>query len=297
MGEVRTPRVGILGPGLMGAPMARNIRAAGFDVTVWARRPEAAAAVAGDGIGVAGTPAELAASSDVIVSMLPDLPQLEPLLDGEDGLLAGVGDSAVLVVSSTVSAAGVRAFAERVASASRGRVSVIDAPVSGGEAKAIDGTLSIMVGGADDDVARALPALRVCGTPTHLGPLGAGSVVKACNQLIVAAEVAALSEASLLARDAGIDPATLFEVLSRGLASSAVLDQKRDKLATADYTVSGPAKFMAKDLRFAIEAAGAGDTPVPLSTFLRGQYEGLNAAGLGDLDIAVMQRYLDESAR
>lgn len=288
-------RVGILGPGIMGGPMAVNIARAGHPVTVWARRPEAAAALAGDGVAVAATPTALAAASDVIIVMLPDLPHLEPLLEGPDGLWAGCTADVVLVVSSTVSPAGVRGFADRAATATDGRVRVIDAPVSGGELKAIDGTLSLMVGGADADVARAWPVLTACGTPTHLGPIGAGQVAKACNQLIVGAEVAALSEASLLARDAGIDLPTLFDVLSRGLAASAVLDQKRDKLARFDYTVSGPAKFMAKDLRFALEAAGASGTPMPTTTFLRGLYEGLNAAGLGDLDIAAMQRYIDET--
>lgn len=287
-------RVGLLGPGIMGGPMARNIARAGHDVIVWARRPEAAEALAGGRVAAVGTPREVAASSDVVLVMLPDLPQLDALLDGPDGLWAGVAGDLVLVIASTVSPAGVRAFAERAAAASDGRVRVVDAPVSGGEVKAVDGTLSIMVGGTDADVARAWPVLAACGTPTHLGALGAGQVTKACNQLIVGAEVAALAEASLLARDAGIDLTTLFDVLSRGLAASAVLDQKRDKLARADYTVSGPAKFMAKDLRFALEAAEASGTPMPVTTFLRGLYDGLNQAGLGDSDIAVMQRYIDE---
>ena len=292
----QTPaRVGILGPGIMGGPMAANIAQAGHSVVVWARRPEASAALAGEGITPVGTPAEVAASSDVVIAMLPDLPQLEPLLEGPDGFWAGVTGDLVLVISSTVSPAGVRAFADAAATASAGRVRVVDAPVSGGEVKAVDGTLSLMVGGADADVARAWPVLTACGTPTHLGPLGAGQVTKACNQLIVGAEVAALAEASLLARDAGIDLTTLFDVLSRGLASSAVLDQKRDKLAHFDYTVSGPAKFMAKDLRFALEAADAHGTPMPITTFLRTMYEGLDAAGLGDLDIAAMQRYIDQT--
>lgn len=290
------PRVGLLGPGLMGAPMASHIARAGHPTTVWARRREAADALAGEGITVAGTPAELAAASDVIIAMLPDLPQLEALTGGPDGLWAGLGGPVVLVVSSTVSPAGVRDFAAQAGHDTHGQVHVIDAPVSGGEAKALDGTLSIMVGGPDADVAAAWGVLSACGSPTHLGPLGAGAVTKACNQLIVGAEVAALAEASLLARDAGIDLATLFDVLDRGLASSLVLEQKRDKFTTGDFTVSGPAKFMAKDLRFALEAAAASQTPLPLATFLRGQYEGLNAAGLGDLDIAVMQRYIDEQS-
>ena len=289
-------RVGVLGPGIMGGPMARNVAGAGHEVAVWARRPEAAEALSGERITAVGTPREVAACSDVVLVMLPDLPQLDVLLDGPDGLWSGVRDDLVVVIASTVSPAGVRSFAQRTAAASGGRVRVVDAPVSGGETKAVDGTLSIMVGGSDADVARAWPVLAACGTPTHLGSLGAGQVVKACNQLIVAAEVAALAEASLLARDAGIDLATLFDVLSRGLASSAVLDQKREKLTLGDYTVSGPAKFMAKDLRFALEAAASSRTPMPLATFLRGRYEGLNEAGLGDFDIAVMQRYIDEFA-
>jgi len=287
-------RVGLLGPGIMGGPMARNIARAGHEVTVWARRPEAAQAWAGERVTAVVTPREVAASSDVVLVMLPDLPQLEGLLGGPDGFWAGVTGDLVLVIGSTVSPAGVRAFGEQAAAATGGRVRVVDAPVSGGEIKAVAGPLAIMVGGSDADVARAWPVLTAGGTPTHLGPLGAGEVTKACNQLIVGAEVAALAEASLLARDAGIDLATLFDVLSRGLASSAVLDQKREKLTRADYTVSGPAKFMAKDLRFALEAAAASGTVMPLTTFLRGLYEGLNAAGLGDEDIAVMQRYIDE---
>lgn len=288
-------RVGIIGPGIMGGPMAANIARAGHPVTVWARRPEASAALEGDGITAAATPAQVAGASEVVLVMLPDLPQLEALLDGPDGLWAGVAGDLVLVVSSTVSPAGVRRFAETAGAASDGHVRVVDAPVSGGEIKAVDGTLSLMVGGADDDVARAWPVLSACGIPTHLGPLGAGQVAKACNQLIVGAEVAALAEASLLARDAGIDLHTLFDVLSRGLAASAVLDQKRDKLATFDYTVSGPAKFMAKDLRFALEAAEASGTPMPVTTYLRGLYESLNEAGLGDLDIAAIQRHIDQA--
>ncbi|MFP5417307.1 MAG: NAD(P)-dependent oxidoreductase [Actinomycetes bacterium] len=295
MGQAQL-RVGVLGPGIMGGPMAQNMARAGIPVSVWARRPDAAAAVAGNGVAAVGTPRDVAASSDVVLVMLPDLPQLEALLEGPDGLWAGVTSELVLVVASTVSPAGVRSFAERAKAASGGRVRVVDAPVSGGEVKAVDGTLSIMVGGADADVARAWPVLSACGTPTHLGPLGAGQVAKACNQLIVAAEVAALAEASLLARDAGIDLATLFDVLSRGLASSAVLDQKRDKLTHADYTVSGPARFMAKDLRFALEAAATTGRAMPTTSFLRGLYDGLNDAGLGDSDIAIMQRYIDEFA-
>lgn len=293
-GRPRNVRVGFLGPGLMGAPMATRIAASGFPTAVWARRPQVAAGLASANLTPVSSPRDAARGAGIVVAMLPDLPDLDALTAGPEGLWSGVGADVVLVICSTVSPAAVQAFARRAAFATGGRVRVVDAPVSGGVAKASDGTLSILVGGSDADVAIARPVLEACGTPLHLGPLGAGEIAKACNQLVVAAEVAALSEASLLARDAGIDLTQLFDALGRGLAASRVLDDKRDKLTRADYSASGPARFMSKDLRFAAEAGAASGTPTPLTAFLRTLYDGLNAAGLGHDDIVVMQRYIDQ---
>ena len=185
-------RLGVLGLGAMGAPMAQNLLAARSHLVVQARspRPDLVAA----GATWTDTPRELAAATDAILVMLPDLPELEAALDGPDGLLAGIPDGGglLLMIGSTSSPTGVRALAERLASVPGRRIEVVDCPVSGGVDGAAAGTLSIMIGGDEDAAARAAALLAPCGTPVRLGPLGAGEVAKACNQLVVAATITAL---------------------------------------------------------------------------------------------------------
>ncbi len=282
-----------MGPGKMGAPMGLNLIKAGHQLSVWARRPESAAALVQAGASFQPVPRELA-GNDVIIDMLQDLSQLEPLLDGPDGLLAGVSAPTVLVVSSTVAPEDVRALAERVGPATGGLLRVVDAPVSGGEAGAQAGTLSIMVGG-DDAVAKAIPVLEACGTPVHCGPLGAGEVVKACNQMIVGITMAALSEAALIAEGAGVDVDLMFGMLSKGWGGSAVLNAKRAKVVNRDYSNTGAAKFMVKDLKIALSEAAQASRRLPLSSQALEIYLGLVEAGLGDDDLAVVHKYLAQT--
>lgn len=283
-----------MGPGKMGAPMGLNLIKAGHQLSVWARRPESAAALVQAGASFQPVPRELA-GNDVIIDMLQDLSQLEPLLDGPDGLLAGVSAPTVLVVSSTVAPEDVRALAQRVGPATGGLLRVVDAPVSGGEAGAQAGTLSIMVGGDDDAVARAIPVLQACGTPVHCGPLGAGEVVKACNQMIVGITMAALSEAALIAEGAGVDVDLMFGMLSKGWGGSAVLNAKRAKVVNRDYSNTGAAKFMVKDLKIALSEAAQASRRLPLSSQALEIYQGLVEAGLGDDDLAVVHKYLAQN--
>ncbi|MGB3954615.1 MAG: NAD(P)-dependent oxidoreductase [Brooklawnia sp.] len=287
-------RVALMGPGKMGAPMGLNLIKAGHQLSVWARRPESAAALVQAGASFQPVPRELA-GNDVIIDMLQDLSQLEPLLDGPDGLLAGVSAPTVLVVSSTVAPEDVRALAQRVGPATGGLLRVVDAPVSGGEAGAQAGTLSIMVGGDDDAVARAIPVLQACGTPVHCGPLGAGEVVKACNQMIVGITMAALSEAALIAEGAGVDVDLMFGMLSKGWGGSAVLNAKRAKVVNRDYSNTGAAKFMVKDLKIALSEAAQASRRLPLSSQALEIYRGLVEAGLGDDDLAVVHKYLAQN--
>ncbi len=289
-------RVALLGPGKMGAPMGLNLLKAGHSLMVWARRPESAAALVAAGASYQPVPRELAGAG-VIIDMLQDLGQLEPLLDGPDGLLAGVDAPTVLVVSSTVAPGDVRALSERVGAATGGLLQVVDAPVSGGEAGAKAGTLSIMVGGDDEPVTRAIEVLGACGTPVHCGPLGAGEVVKACNQLIVGITMAALSEAALIAEGAGVDVALMYTMLSKGWGGSAVLNAKRAKVEQRDYSNTGAAKFMVKDLKIALSEAAEASRTLPLSTQALDIYEGLVEAGLGDDDLAVVHKYLADTTR
>jgi len=289
-----TPRrFGVIGLGTMGRPMAGHMLDAGLAVHVHARRSAATAALVEAGATAHPTASALAAQCDVVVFVVPDLPDVEAILAGPDGLLAGVAHPLVLVISSTVSPEGVRALGERLAAQTDGLVHVVDAPISGGERGAIAGTLAIMAGGREQDFATAEPALRACGNPVHLGPLGAGQVAKACNQMIVAATVVALSEASVVAERAGLDVQALFDLLGTGLAGSQVLEQKKHALVTKEHPASGPARFMVKDLAFATAEARRGGTATPQLDVLSQIFTGLTAAGLGDQDVAVVQTYVE----
>jgi len=285
--------VGVIGLGVMGQPMARHMMNAGLDVHVFARRPEATAALAEAGATAHATAADLGAKCGVVVFVVPDLPDVEAILQGQDGLLGGLDHPLVLVVSSTVSPDGVRELGTRLAQETGGLVHVVDAPISGGQNGAIAGTLAIMVGGNTQDVEAATPALRACGNLVHLGPLGAGQVAKACNQMIVAATVLALGEASVVAERAGLDVRALLDLLGTGLAGSQVLEQKKSAFVSHDHESSGPARFMVKDLTFATAEARRSDTATPLLDVLRAVFTDLTDAGLGDQGNSVVQAYIE----
>lgn len=282
-------RVGVIGLGAMGEPMARLLLAAHGALTLHSRsrRP----ALEDLGAAWAATPRELAEASDVVLVMLPDLPQLTPMLEGPDGLLAAAGERLV-IVSSTSSPVDVRDLAARLAEESAGRVRMVDAPVSGGEVGAQQGTLTIMAGGDPDDVALAARVLTPCGTVRRMGPLGAGEVTKACNQMIVGATMLALADATVLAERSGIAPRDLFTAIAGGYAGSRLLDDKRGRLEADDVTPGGIAAYMAKDLRFADEVATATSTHASLLPRLREMYEELVAQGLGQDDLAVARRFV-----
>ena len=274
-------KIAVLGLGNMGLPMAINLARAGHDVTGTSlTAPVAAAEDAG--VRTTASAAQACADRDVVLCLLPDLPYLEPMLDD---VLAG--GASTLVVMSTVSPVAVRELAERLA----GRVDVLDACLSGGVAKAEDGTLSIMCGGDEEVFERVRPVLDALGTTiTLMGPVGAGAHTKACNQLVVAGTLVALAEASLLAERNGLDIGRVLDVLAGGLAASEVLDQKRDKLAASEFSTSGPAKFLVKDLTFALDAADGAD--LPELALLRRMFVELTDAGLGDLDNSGVLEFL-----
>ena len=287
-------RIGFLGLGTMGLPMAANLARAGFDVLAWNRGAAARERAAQAGIALADTPRDVAQACDVVFTMLPDLPQVRDVLAGPDGLLATARRGTSLVVMGTVSPIDVAELAEELGD--RG-VTLLDAPVSGGEKGAIEASLSIMVGGAADAFARLRPAFDAMGhLVLHLGPTGSGSVAKACNQLVVAATLGGLCEAVLLAERSGLDPAAVLEALSSGLAASEVLNQKRDQLISGDFTGRGPAAYLLKDLRFALATAHAHDTSLPVTALARDLYERVVEQGLGDLDNSVLLDLLRGSA-
>jgi 3-hydroxyisobutyrate dehydrogenase-like beta-hydroxyacid dehydrogenase len=278
------PDVALLGLGRMGEPIARRLLAGLGSLTVWNRTPAKAEALRSAGARVVTRPADAAAA--VTLTVLTDLADVEELLDGEDGLLAGWAAAGVprpvLVVHGTVSPVGVAALAERLAGAG---IDVVDAPVSGGVPGAESGALSVMVGGTPEAVGRAWPVLSLVGsTVRHLGPPGAGEVAKACNQVVVAGTIGALSEALLLADANGIDRGQLLELLGGGLAGSEVLQQKRDRWLTGDYEGGGSTANQLKDLRFVAETAAAAGLTLPIAATLRAVFERAVDDGDGALD-------------
>lgn len=293
-------RAGFVGLGLMGAPMAANLLESGWSVTAWNRSPAALENFRKRGGAVAGDVAALR-DEPVTVFMLPDLGYIE---EAAAGLLASWADTppapgTALVVMSSVSPEGVRGFGRRVREASAGNAVVIDAPVSGGTKGAIEGTLAIMAGAdGEADFRRLLPMFEAMGTTVRrLGPLGAGSLAKACNQLIVGTTTAALAEAAELAERSGLEVAALYEVLAGGLAGSRVLDVVGPRLVHKDYTPTGPAKFMHKDLSFVVESAEAAGAAVPMARAGVELYAELKRHGLGDQDLAVVRQTISNLSR
>ena len=275
--------VALLGTGPMGAPIARNIIAGGVPLTLWNRTAHKAAAIAGG--RVAASPAE--AASEVVLTVLPDLPDVARLLAGTDGLLAGWTSAGirqpVLVIHGTVSPVAVAAFA---AECRRDHgVTVIDAPLSGGTIGAEEGRLSTMVGGPREVVELLEPLFRLySATVARFGDTGAGSTVKACNQIVVAATVTALSEAMALAEASGLDLEQVQSVLAGGLANSEVLRQKGQRWIDADFEGGGSAKNQLKDLGFIAEVARQAGLTLPVAGSLLTAFQAMVTAGRGDLD-------------
>lgn len=291
--------VGFIGLGVMGRPMARYIlgaqRATGGQLIIRdldrARQQDLLDA----GAIWADTLADIAQRCSIVIAMVPEIKDVRALLDGPDGLLAHTTKPWTLVVSSTCSPQEVRELDAELAAAGH-PVQVVDAPVSGGAEGAESGTLSIMVGGEAGAAQRACEVLSAAGDAVHLGPLGSGQVAKACNQLIVAAEVVALAEASLLAERAGLDVAQLFEVLLKGYASSRLMEVKAHRFVNHDHTPSGPARFMVKDLRaVAEEAEHTGLALVSIDT-LRRVFTDLTEAGFGNNDTSVVQAFIESNS-
>lgn len=290
--QLAEKRAGFVGLGLMGGPMAANLLKAGWNVTGWNRSAAALDDFAARG-GIRAADVASMRDEPVIIFMLPDLSYIE---EAAAGLLAGWAGrppkpGTAVVVMSSVSPAAVRDFGVRVASASGGNAVVVDAPVSGGTQGAEDGTLAVMAGAEEQDFQRLLPLFRAMGsTVRRLGPLGSGSLAKACNQLIVGTTTAALAEAAELAERSGMDVEALYEVLAGGLAGSRILDIVGPRLAAKDYAPTGPAKFMHKDLTFVLESAAAAEAAVPMATAGGELYAELKRQGLGDLDLAAVRQ-------
>lgn len=285
--------VSLLGTGAMGRPMAAHLVRALGPVRVWNRTRARAHELANLGARVVDHPAQ--AATPVVLTMLPDLPQVVDVVERNDGVLAGWAtagiEEPVLVVHGTVSPMEVREYANALRQ--RCGAVVVDAPVSGGTIGAERGDLSVMAGG-DEEVVDALGPLfaHYAGMVRRMGAAGAGQMAKLCNQVVVAGTVGAVSEAVLLARRAGLDVAALLEVLGGGLAASELLRQKGCRWLEEDYTGGGSAANQLKDLRFVLGAAQTLGAPLPVSGAVTDLFAELVAAGEGELDHTAAYRAL-----
>jgi 2-hydroxy-3-oxopropionate reductase len=288
-------RIGFIGLGIMGKPMARNLMGAGFSLTVHNRSRAAVDELAREGAQVAESPAALARSSDVVITMLPDTPDVEAVLLGSAGALAHARPGTLVIDMSTISPDVARSLGDEAQSRS---LRFLDAPVSGGEAGAKAGSLSIMVGGTPDDVEDARPVLAALGsTIARVGPVGAGQTVKAANQVMVAGIIALVSEAIVLLRASGIDTAEAFRVLDGGLAGSAVLRTKAEAMARADFSPGFRVDLHRKDLRIALESARRLGVVTPVSAVVDQLLLALSAAGKGDLDHGALLTVIEQLSR
>src|SRR5437867_5733536 len=287
-------RVGVIGLGIMGAPMARNLLRAGHPLTVHTRTRARAAGLLADGAAWADSPAALAAAVDAVITMLPDTPDVEAVIAGPDGVLAGARAGLLAIDMSTIDPAAARALAER---ASETGVALLDAPVSGGEQGAIAGTLSIMVGGAAAAFDRAGPLFAALGKRvTYMGGPGQGQMTKLVNQVVGAGTLAAVAEGVLLAAGAGLDPAAVVEAVGGGAAASWMLAEQAPRMQRRDFAPGFMVRLQQKDLRLALASAERLGVPLPLTALVQQLLAAVEARGGGDLGTQAIVTALERPA-
>lgn len=276
------PRVGFIGLGIMGKPMAKNLIKSGFALVVHNRSRAAVDELLTHGASAAASPQEIAAAADIIITMLPNSPDVELVALGPNGIKEGARRGQLFIDMSTINPIVSRKIAKELESAG---VAMVDAPVSGGEKGAIDAVLSIMAGGEPQDFERALPIFNALGkTITHMGPLGAGGFTKLANQIIVAINLTAIGEALVFGAKAGVDPQKMIRALAGGLAGSKCLDQKSEKILTGDFAPGFKIDLHFKDLNLIHDAAQAVGVSVPAAAFVEQLFAALRALGRGGLD-------------
>lgn len=285
-------QVGFIGLGIMGKPMARNLLKAGYPLTVYDIIAENCDDAAELGARVAGSPAEVAADSEVIVTMLPNSPHVRAVLTGESGVLEAAAPDTLVVDMSSI-APGVSQ--ELHTACAEKRVHMLDAPVSGGEPKAVDGTLSIMVGGAEQDFEEAKELLSCMGASVvHCGEIGAGNTTKLANQIIVALNIAAVSEAFLLAVQCGVNPQTVFDAIRGGLAGSTVMDAKIPMILDRNFQPGFKLDLHIKDLDNAVATGHGVGAPLPLTVQVMEMVQTLHADGCGQMDHSAIAKYYEK---
>lgn len=289
-----TGTIGFIGLGIMGKPMAKNLLRAGRRLVVHNLNQDPVNELVQAGALRAGSPKEVASQAEMVITMLPDGPEVEEVVLGAGGVLEGARPGALVIDMSSINPL----VSQKIGSACEARgVDFLDAPVSGGEPRAIHGTLAIMVGGKAAVFERALPVLRAMGSYVTLtGPVGSGNVTKLANQIMVAANIEAMGEALVLAAKAGLDPEIVFEAVKGGLAGSTALNFKAPMVIARNFTPGFRIRLHRKDLNNALDTAAALGVDLPVTGLVQQMLEALVASGRGDLDHAAIVQYLEEKA-
>jgi 3-hydroxyisobutyrate dehydrogenase len=288
-------RVGVVGTGIMGAPMARNLLRAGHAVTVHNRSPARVAPLVAAGAVSAVSPREVASRVEAVVTCVPDTPDVETVMLGADGLLAGAGPGLLVIDTSTIAPAAARRLAERAAECA---VDLLDAPVSGGEQGAVAGTLSIMVGGRREAFERAAPIFAAIGKrATYMGGPGQGQMTKLVNQVVGAATLAAVAEGIVLGSAAGLDPQALIDAIGGGAATSWMWTTLGPRMQRRDFAPGFMVRLQQKDLRLAAAAADDLGAPLPLTQLVQQLFAAVEARDGGALGTQAIVTAIEALAR
>ena len=288
------PIIGFIGLGIMGKPMARNLLKAGYSLVVHNRSRAAVEELGKEGARSAVSSKEVAERSEIVVTMLPDSPDVELVYAGNQGVLSGVKSDSLLIDMSSISPVVARRLA---AEAEKRGCDTLDAPVSGGEAGAIGATLSIMIGGKAAAVERAMPIFRVLGKNiVHVGDAGAGQVTKAANQMVVGTTIAIVGEALVLAKKAGVDPAKVRQALLGGFAQSKILEAHGQKMLERNFKPGFRIRLHEKDMKIALATGSEYGVPLMVTGVVGQMMTAMKAIGSGDLDHSGLVRLIEQMA-
>ncbi|MEW8959183.1 MAG: 2-hydroxy-3-oxopropionate reductase [Moorella sp. (in: firmicutes)] len=288
-------KIGFIGLGIMGKPMSKNLIKAGYQLVVYDIVKEAVAEVVAAGAEPAGSPREVAAHCDKFITMLPNSPHVKEVVLGDNGIIEGAQQGSILIDMSSIDPMVTREIAAKLKEKG---IRMLDAPVSGGEPKAIDGTLSIMVGGRQEDFDECYDILKAMGASVvRVGDIGAGNVTKLANQIIVALNIAAMSEALVLATKAGVEPELVYQAIRGGLAGSAVLDAKAPLVMARKFNPGFRINLHIKDLANALAAGHEVGVPLPLTATVMEILQALKVDGLGDADHGAIIRFYEKLAQ
>ncbi|MBI4805132.1 MAG: 2-hydroxy-3-oxopropionate reductase [Desulfovibrio sp.] len=288
-------RIGFIGLGIMGKPMCRNLLKAGYELTVFSRTQKDVDLIVSAGAKAGASAKDVASRSDIIITMLPNSPQVKEVVLGPGGVLEGAAAGSIVVDMSSIAPLASQEIAAELA---KKGVRMLDAPVSGGEPKAIEGTLSVMVGGSQADFDECLPVLKsMAASVVLVGAIGAGNVTKLANQIVVALNIAAMSEALVLATKAGVSPDLVYQAIRGGLAGSTVLDAKAPLVMDGKFTPGFKINLHAKDLYNVLETSHELNVSLPLTAQVMEVMQALKADGLGDSDHGALIRYWEKLAK